>query len=76
MVRSRARHHNISNPRFRKIATKTAMITIPVKGTRNPTGKLFAFVETNPTSQGNADPPSDAIEKTTPPKRRAADPYQ
>ena len=44
-------------------------------GTSNPTRKLLVCVETNPTSQGIAAAPSDAIEKTTPPSRRAAAPY-
>src|SRR5579863_1731779 len=69
-------HHSICNRRFRRIATKTAIATIPANGTKNPIGKLFAFVETNPTSHGIAEPPRDAIDKTTPPNRRAAGPYQ
>src|SRR5580698_10030965 len=67
--------HNICNPRLRKIVTSTTITQTPVSGTRNPIGKLFVLVETNPTSHGIADPPSDAIEKTTPPNRRAAGPY-
>src|SRR5579871_1384869 len=76
LTRSPVSAHNIGRALLRRNATQTAITRIPTSGTRNPIGKLFALVDTNPTNHGIAEPPNDAIEKTTPPRRRAAGPYQ
>ena len=56
-------------------ANTPSMTQHPASGTSSPTRRLPACVDIKPTSHGIADPPSDAIENTTPPNRRAAAPY-
>ena len=59
----------------RRSSTRQIIVTMPKSGTSSPTGRLPEIFETKPTSQGPADPPSEASAKRIPPIRFARGPY-